>query len=104
MGGELPVEALILRPVHDDEHGCEQHDDDGAERACHPGDRPKKARAFARWIEEYRLAKHGRFAPSGSRDSQHTPRLAGFTRQSLARSSARTPHPMWDDPRKLADD
>src|SRR4029077_1427281 len=60
MGGEPLVEALILRPMHDDEYACEQHDDDGAERACHPGDRPKKAPAFARWIEEYRLAKHNR--------------------------------------------
>jgi len=51
--------------MHNDEDGYEQHDDDSAQRARYPRHRPQKARAFARWIEEYRLAKHGRFAPLG---------------------------------------
>jgi hypothetical protein len=36
MSRELPVEALIVRPMHDHKDRGKQHEDDGAERAADP--------------------------------------------------------------------
>ena len=59
MGGELLVEALVLRPMHDHQDRRECHDDDRAEGAHYPRKRLEKARTFAGRVEEDRLAKHG---------------------------------------------
>ena len=98
MGGELLVEALILRPIHDHKDRRKQHENDGADGAGDPRQGLQQARAFAGGVEEDWLAKHGvrTVRVSAIRSSPPATRIYAlrsfvFQRQNAASLAARAP-------------
>ena len=74
MRGELLIETLVFRSMHDDQDRREQHHNEGAERARDPRKRLEKARALSGRIEEDGPTKHWGARTVGlARFIRHTP-------------------------------